>query len=89
MVERDIAVNSNQMQDIRFLNQETAGLLKSIRCSNVAFTRRCLYFSLNDTRNLERVRKQYELLGCSRGDNVEFLCMYGFNTTLAGQDTET
>jgi hypothetical protein len=82
MVRRNIRVNFHQSLDIRLLNRESAALLRRIDCANASFSRRAYYFSLNDTRNLERVRKKYELMGFSRGENVEFICMYGFNTTL-------
>jgi hypothetical protein len=38
-------------------------------------------------RNLEQVRRKYEMFGFTPRDNVEFVCMYGFNTTLA-QDVD-
>jgi hypothetical protein len=65
------------------LTPEVAGLLGRIRCANAAFTRRVHYFSLNDTRDLELVRERYALLQTTGRDNVEFVCMYGFNTSLA------
>jgi hypothetical protein len=84
---RDLAVNFNQTLDVRRLTPESAGLLRRIRCSNPAFTRRNQYFSLNDARHLDMVRDRYALLGTTGGDNVEFVCMYGFNTSLA-EDVE-
>jgi hypothetical protein len=54
-----------------------------MHCANSAFTRRNLYFSLNDARQLERMRERYALLQARPKDNVAFVCMYGFNTTLA------
>ncbi|MBW1678318.1 MAG: hypothetical protein JRJ79_17425 [Deltaproteobacteria bacterium] len=45
------------------------------------------HFSLNDTSNLDRVRRKYRQLGFTPKDNVEFICMYGYNTTLA-EDVE-
>ena len=83
MARRDLAVNFNQTLDVRRLTPESAGLLRRIRCSNAAFTRRVLHFSLNDTRELELVRERYALLQATGRDNVEFVCMYGFNTSLA------
>lgn len=83
MLRRDLMVNFNQTLDVRLLNEETAGLLRRIRCSNVRFTRRNYYFSLNNTRALDLVRRRYELLQVKPSDNVEFVCMYGFDTTLA------
>lgn len=83
MLRRDLQVNFNQTLDVRLLTAETAELLRRIRCSNVRFTRRNYYFSLNNTRALDLVRRRYELLQVTRKDNVEFVCMYGFDTTLA------
>jgi hypothetical protein len=83
MATRDLAVNFNQTLDVRLLTPESAGLLGRIRCSNAAFTRRVHYFSLNNTRDLELVRERYALLKTTGRDNVEFVCMYGFNTSLA------
>ena len=47
------------------------------------FTRRNYYFSLNDARRLELARRRYALLETTASDNVEFVFMYGFNTSLA------
>ncbi len=82
MVRRDIRVNFNQTLDLRLVTPERARLLRRVRCSNVRFTRPVIHFSLNDARNLELVRDRYELLGFTAGDNVEFVCMYGYDTTL-------
>jgi hypothetical protein len=83
MARRDLEVNFNQTLDVRLLTPEFAELLRRIRCSNPAFTRRNYYFSLNDARHLELVRERYDLLRTTGRDNVEFVCMYGFNTSLA------
>jgi hypothetical protein len=83
LLARDVAVNFNQTLDLRLLTPEVAGLLRRLRCANSAFTRRNLYFSLNDTRRLELMRERYALLEARPKDNVAFVCMYGFNTTLA------
>jgi hypothetical protein len=83
MARRDLAVNFNQTLDLRRLTPESAQLLRRIRCSNSAFTRRNYYFSLNDSRGLELLAERYALLQTTRRDNVEFVCMYGFNTSLA------
>jgi hypothetical protein len=80
---RDLAVNFNQTLDLRLLTPGAAALLRRIRCSNPAFTRRNYYFSLNDARHLELARERYALLQANGRDNVEFVCMYGFNTSLA------
>jgi hypothetical protein len=79
----DLAVNFNQTLDLRLLTPGAATLLRRIRCSNPAFTRRNYYFSLNDARHLELARERYALLQANGRDNVEFVCMYGFNTSLA------
>ncbi len=83
MLRRDLAVNFNQTLDLRLVTPEVAGLLRRLRCGNVTFTRRNLYFSLNDTRQLPLMRERYALLQTRAADNVAFVCMYGFNTTLA------
>jgi hypothetical protein len=65
------------------VDKERARLLKKIRCSNYNFTRGNYYFSLNGIDNLELVRRNYELFDFRhRKDNVQFVCMYGYNTTL-------
>lgn len=82
MARRNLRVNFNQTLDIRLLDPDSAALLRRIDCANTSFTRRAYHFSLNDARNLEVVRKKYDLMRFSRKDNVEFICMYGFDTTL-------
>jgi len=83
MARRDLQVNFTQTLDIRLLDKEIAGLLRRIRCSNTRFTRTVYHFSLNDTRYLNQVLRKYRLMGFTPGDNCEFICMYGYNTTLA------
>jgi hypothetical protein len=83
MIRRNLQVNFNQTLDLRCVDAEIAGLLRRVQCSNVRFTRRVYHFSLNDNRNLEEVRRKYQLFEFTPRDNVEFVCMYGFNTTLA------
>jgi hypothetical protein len=83
LVRRGVAVNFNQTLDLRLLTPEAAALLRRLHCANSAFTRRNLYFSLNDTRHLDLMRERYALLQARPKDNVAFVCMYGFNTTLA------
>ena len=80
LVRRGVAVNFNQTLDLRLLTPESAALLRRLNCANATFTRRNLYFSLNDTRQL---KERYALLHARPKDNVAFVCMYGFNTTLA------
>jgi hypothetical protein len=83
LVRRGLAVNFNQTLDLRLLTPEAAALLRRLHCANSAFTRRNLYFSLNDARHIELMRQRYALLQARPKDNVAFVCMYGFNTTLA------
>jgi hypothetical protein len=83
LVKRGVAVNFNQTLDLRLLTPEAAALLRRLHCANSAFTRRNLYFSLNDVRHLDLRRERYALLQARHKDNVAFVCMYGFNTTLA------
>jgi hypothetical protein len=83
MANRNLKVNFNQTLDLRLVDRQTARLLNRIDCSNVAFTRRVIHFSLNDTSDLDRIRRCYSYFGFTPADNVEFICMYGFNTTLA------
>lgn len=87
MARRDLRVNFTQTLDLRLLDQAKVRLLKRIQCSNLRFSRRVMHFSLNDCRNLDTVRRSYEKFGFTTRDNVEFICMYGFNTTLA-EDVE-
>jgi len=83
MALRNLQVNFTQTLDIRLLDRERARILKRIRSSNLNFTRRVYHFSLNNNRNLDQVRRKYDMLDFTPRDNVEFICMYGFNTTLA------
>ncbi len=88
MVVRKVMVNFTQTLDLRLVNPDIAKLLTRVNCYNTRFTRSNYYFSLNDSRDLDRVRQKYELFGFTSRDNVEFVCMYGFNTTLA-EDVES
>ncbi|MGA1825312.1 MAG: hypothetical protein ACMUIP_11690 [bacterium] len=87
MVTRDIHVNFNQTLDITLLDRESAQILKQVKASNVRFTRRVYHFSLNTVTNREQVFEKYQLMDFKPHDNVEFICMYGYNTTLA-EDVE-
>jgi hypothetical protein len=69
--------------DLRLLTPEIAALLRRIRCQNVSFTRSNYHFSLNEARGLDTLRRRYDLMRFSAQDNVEFICLYGYNTTLA------
>lgn len=83
MVRRNVMVNFTQTLDLRLADQEIARLVKRVQCSNIKFTRTVYHFSLNDAHNLDQVAEKYRLFGFTGKDNVEFVCMYGFNTTLA------
>jgi hypothetical protein len=87
MARRNLAVNFNQTLDLRFVDKDVARLLLRIQCSNARFTRRVYHFSLKDNRDLDGVRGKYDLFGFTPRDNVEFVCMYGYDTNLA-QDVE-
>jgi len=87
MAGRKVEVNFNQTLDLKLIDREKARLLKRIRCSNLRFTRRVYHFSLNENRNLDELRRKYQLFGFGSRENVEFICMYGFNTSLA-EDVE-
>jgi hypothetical protein len=82
MARRDLAVNFTQTMDLRMVDENLAKLLRRIRCCNTRFTRPTYHFSLNRARGLEQIRKRYDLFGFQRRDNVEFVFMYGFDTTL-------
>jgi hypothetical protein len=87
MAIRNLRVNFTQTLDLRLLDHEKARLLKRVQCSNALFTRTAYHFSLNDNYRLDEVEEKYLLCKFTRKDNVEFVCMYGFNTTLS-QDVE-
>lgn len=87
MINKKLRVNFNQTLDLNLVDEKKARLIRAIPCSNVKFTRTVYHFSLNDTSNLAELRKKYELFDFGAKENVEFICMYGFNTTLA-QDLE-
>ena len=87
MVRRELQVNFTQTFDLRLVNKERVGLIKRVACSNLRFNRNVFHFSLNDARHLDKVSQKYQLFDFSASDNVEFVCMYGFDTTLA-EDVE-
>ena len=78
-----MAANVNQTLDIRLVDRHRARILRDIRCSNARFTRPNYHFSLHNARDLDWIREQYDLFGFNSRDNVEFVCMYGYDTTLA------
>ena len=83
MVSRNLQVNFTQTLDMRYITKEKARLLRKIKCMNTKFTRLNYYFSLNNNKRLSLISKKYKMLGFTTGENVEFVCMYGFDTTLA------
>lgn len=82
MAERGIMVNFTQTLDLRLVNRDRAALLRRIHCSNTRFTRKNYHFSLNHNRNLDLVAEKYRLFDFKPRDNVEFVCMYGYDTTI-------
>ena len=82
MASRDLRVNFNQTLDIRLVDREKSRMLKRISCANARFTRCNYHFSLNDNRKFDNIADKYRLFEFTRSDNVEFICMYGYNTTL-------
>jgi hypothetical protein len=88
MAARNLEVNFNQTLDLRLVNKERAVLLRRINCRNYRFSRSNYHFSLNNTDHFETMRRNFGYFGFqNRIDNVEFVCMYGFDTTLA-EDVE-
>jgi hypothetical protein len=82
MAERGIQVNFTQTLDLRLINQARAQLLRRIHCSNTRFTRSNFHFSLNHNRDLDLIAQKYRLFDFRPSNNVEFVCMYGYDTTL-------
>jgi len=82
MAERGIQVNFTQTLDLRLVNRDRAGMLRNIQCANTRFTRSNFHFSLNHNRNLDLVAEKYRLFDFKPRDNVEFVCMYGYDTTI-------
>lgn len=82
LVSRNLQVNFTQTLDMRYVTKEKAELLRKIQCMNSRFTRPNHYFSLNNNKRMSLISRKYKMLGFRPSDNVEFVCMYGFNTTL-------
>jgi hypothetical protein len=80
---RHIQVNFTQTLDFRMLDRRKAALLRQIKCSNLRFTRSVYHFSLNNNKGIKQLARKYKMLQFTPQDNVEFICMYGYNTTLA------
>lgn len=87
MASMNLQVNFTQTLDFRHVDREKAALLRKIRCMNTRFTRPNYHFSLNNNKRLSLISRKYKLFGFTNRDNVEFICMYGYDTTLA-QDVE-
>ncbi|HBN27195.1 MAG TPA: hypothetical protein DD405_06980 [Desulfobacteraceae bacterium] len=87
MASLNLKVNFTQTLDMRYVTKERAKLLRRINCMNTKFTRHNYYFSLNNNQRLSLIKNKYKMLGFSTRDNVEFVCMYGYNTTLT-EDVE-
>ena len=87
MASLGLQVNFTQTLDFRHINKKKALLLRAIDCMNTRFTRPNYYFSLNNNKRLSLISSKYKLFGFNGRDNVEFICMYGYDTTLA-QDVE-
>jgi len=83
MISRNIKVNFTQTLDFRLLDRRKAALLRQIQCSNLRFTRSVYHFSLNNNKRIKQIVRKYEMFRFTPRDNVEFICMYGFDTTLA------
>ena len=83
MASRNIQVNFTQTLDFRMLDRRKAALLRQIKCSNLRFTRSVYHFSLNNNKGIKQLARKYKMFRFTPQDNVEFICMYGFNTTLA------
>jgi hypothetical protein len=80
---RGLQVNFNQSLDIRQVTPENALLLKAVKSSNYAFTRRIFFFSLNNAALIPTVKSRLELLSGIRPSEIRFVCMYGYDTKLA------
>ena len=87
MASRHLEVNFTQTLDMRYITKEKVKLLRKIKCMNTKFTRHNYYFSLNNDKRLSLISRKYKMLGFTSKDNVEFICMYAYNTTLA-EDVE-
>lgn len=82
MANQNLSVNFTQTLDIRLLNRDLVTFLKKIGWSNTTFTRSVIHFSLNGISGLDRITQNYRLFDFRTTDNVEFVCMYDYDTTL-------
>ncbi|MCP4689833.1 MAG: hypothetical protein GY859_17405 [Desulfobacterales bacterium] len=87
MADRGVMVNFTQTLDFRKLNRENVSVIRRIHCSNIRFSRKTHHFSLNNARALDMVSRKYRLFGFKSSENAAFICMYGYDTTLA-EDVE-
>jgi hypothetical protein len=83
MVQRELQVNFNQALDLKYLTPANAAWLVRIDSRNYSFTKRRYYFGLNTATQLPFVERALILLKGIQMRQMIFLCMYGYNTTLA------
>jgi hypothetical protein len=83
MISKKLQVNFNQTLDIRLINKRNARLLQKIDSKNYSFTKRMYYFSFNTVDTIPIIRKNLRLLDSVKPREIRFICMYGYNTTLA------
>jgi hypothetical protein len=82
MVKKKISVNFTQSLDLMLITKTRAEILKRITCQNTKFSRNNYYFSLNTTDHFSLLRRNYEYFQFNWRENVEFIYMYGYNTSL-------
>jgi len=81
MAQKKISVNFTQSLDLMLITKERAQLLRRIKSQNTKFTRNNYYFSLNSTDHFSELRRNYDYFQFKTRENVEFIYMYGYNTT--------
>jgi len=82
MAQKNISVNFTQSLDLMLITKKRARMLRRIKCQNTKFTRSNYYFSLNNTDHFNVLRRNYGYFQFKPSENVEFIYMYGYNTTL-------
>jgi len=82
MAQKNISVNFTQSLDLLLITKNRARILRRIKCQNTKFTRNNYYFSLNNTDQFNALRRNYGYFQFKPSENVEFIYMYGYNTTL-------
>ncbi len=83
IVQRNLQVNFNQALDLKYLTPENAAWLVKVDSRNFSFTKRMYYFGLNAATQLPLLARALKLLKGIQMRQMIFLCMYGYNTTLA------